>query len=247
MPFTLRLLAGCLVLALTPFHPAAAAAAQQAPTLPDPKPPQDQKPTIPPDSKTLPQPGTNPSPTLEQTPAPEQKPKSKGEKPVPTKEGALATAKRVLGNYAEIVKYGELNRPGITEAVAVIKRGPESEREGLLVSDLAILQFRGAAWKVALSTDRYGAKNSTGYVGVDFLSDSMARRSFHLKFLDRALGRTRFTLMLSFEGKSGRAPSLPVVISWNPKVARYEALDERGSKFLPEVANPPELSSEKGK
>jgi hypothetical protein len=243
MPFTLRLLAGCLVLALTCFHPAAA---QQAPVLPDPKPSQDQKPTIPPDSKTLPLPGTNPSPTLEQTPAPEQKPKSKGTKPAPTKEGALATAKRVLGNYAEIVKYGELNRPGLTEAVAVIKRGPESEREGLLVSDLAILQFRGAAWKVALSTDRYGAKNSTGYVGVDFLSDSMARRSFHLKFLDRALGRTRFTLMLSFEGKSAARHRCPSSSRGIP-VARYEALDERGSKFLPEVANPPELSSEKGK
>jgi hypothetical protein len=171
----------------------------------------------------------------------------KPSKPLPTKEGALDAAHQVLGNYATIVRYGELNRPGLTEAVAVVKRGPNSASAGQPISDLAILQFRDGAWKVALSTDKYGAKNNKGYLGVAFLNDSISKAAFHVRFLQRPTGRPRFTILLSSDSKSGKAGALPVVIGWSAKAERYEALDDKGTNFLPEVANPPNMRSEKGK
>jgi hypothetical protein len=172
----------------------------------------------------------------------------KPSKPVPTKEGALDAAHQVLGNYAVIVRYGELNRPGLTEAVAVVKRGPNSASAGQPITDLAVLQFRDGAWKVALSTDKYGAKNSLGYLGVAFLNDSISKASFHLKLLQRAEGKSRFTLLLTTDGRDGRTErAVPVAIAWNPAVERYEALNDHGAKFLPEVANPPTLKSDRSK
>ena len=170
-------------------------------------------------------------------------------KPLPTKAGALESAHQLLGNYAEIVRYGELNRPGMIEAIAVVKIGAGTATSVLHVTDLAILQFRDGDWKVALSTDKYGAKNNSGYLGVEFLNDAIAKASFRLKILERGGGRSGFRLLLTSNAKDGRVDkgAVPVVIGWNARVGRYEALDDRGAKFMPEVANPPNLKSEKGK
>jgi hypothetical protein len=170
-------------------------------------------------------------------------------KPQPSKAEALESAHQLLGNYAEIVRYGELNRPGLTEAIAVVKIGAGSGSSALHITDLAILQFRDGDWKVALSTDKYGAKNNSGYVGVEFLNDAITKASFRLKILEGGTARSRLRLMLTSTAKYGRADkgAVPVVIAWNAKVGRYEALDDHGVKFMPEVANPPNLKSEKGK
>lgn len=156
----------------------------------------------------------------------------------------IAAAKKLLGPEAEVVKYGHLNSAEALEAVVVVRiagaRGDKSD--GIPVSRLAILRHEPSGWQSVLNASRY-ITNEAGYIGIEFIDDSYPFRGYRVAFYgERSDGKQAFVLCLGHIGDPG---SVPIEISWNPQVGRYQefAFNEEPSGFKSEIKNPPHLKN----
>jgi len=152
----------------------------------------------------------------------------------------MATAKRAFGPAAKVLRVGDLSGDGRVECLAV---DPYPRQLGLdiLVKRGGIFREESGRWRNVLSIDST-VRNERGYIGIDFIDGSYTR-GFQIRLSDeRTDGSKAFTLLLSFLDPHMRPEGLPIEVSWNAKVHRFQEyapneLDPPG--FKPEVAHPP--------
>lgn len=110
-----------------------------------------------------------------------------------------SAAKSALGPDAEVGRCGHLVGGASLEAVAFIKlRRFADGRDGLPVSRLVILRRDNSHWSVALNIAKQ-IQNSSGYIGIDYIDDSLQYPGYRVAFLDRrADGKPAFVLKLSY-------------------------------------------------
>ncbi len=154
----------------------------------------------------------------------------------------LQAAKQVLGQGAEVVKYGEISHAGTEEAIAVV-RLPQAPGHGggMLVSGLVALQRQNSGWRPVLHAARQ-IQNDAGYIGIDFIDDSSPFYGYRVVFANkRTDGKDAFTIQIGYVNRSGSPEGVPLEVSWNPKAGRYQEFSdsEDPGGFKPEVKNPP--------
>jgi hypothetical protein len=154
-------------------------------------------------------------------------------------------ARKALGPGAEIIKQGAFNTPSVQEAVAVVRGQivPPTNTEGLAVSRLAILRRGPSGWRVVLTASKE-IQNDAGYVGIDYIDDSMSSYGYRVLFPDqRDDGKRVFSVSLSYMRKDGSADGIPLEISWDSSVGRYRefGMNSDPPGFKPEIKNPPHL------
>ncbi|MGC2173320.1 MAG: hypothetical protein WA555_10570 [Candidatus Sulfotelmatobacter sp.] len=155
----------------------------------------------------------------------------------------LETARKILGEHAEIVKYGAFNDPSVQEAVAVVRKehGQVKGKVGLAVSKLVILRHEAKGWKVALTVSKQ-IQNGAGFVGIDYIDDSAPYYGYQVLFSEqRADGKRAFMLSLSYLANNGNTEGIPLEISWDNAVGRYRefGINSDPFGFKPEIKNPP--------
>ncbi len=80
-------------------------------------------------------------------------------------------------------------------------------------------------------------RNPQGFIGIDFI-DSDYRFGFALKFADeRSDGTSGFTMYLTYLNQKRRPEGLPVEVSWNRKVSRFQ-------EYAPNELDPPDFKAE---
>jgi hypothetical protein len=158
-------------------------------------------------------------------------------------EECLEAARKILGEHAEIVKYGTFNEGSTQEAVVVLRKehGQIKGQVGLAVSKLVILRHEATGWKVALTVSKQ-IQNGAGYVGIDYIDDSAPYYGYQVRFSDqRDDGKKAFTLNLSYLSRNGSTEGIPLEISWDNTVGRYRefGVNSDPPAFKPEIKNPP--------
>ena len=153
-------------------------------------------------------------------------------------------ARNLLGNGAEIVKYGSFNNPNVQEAVAVVHTEHSPHRGGELdVSRLIILRHERTGWRVALTAGKE-VNNEAGFIGIDYIDDSMSFWGYRVLFLDqRDDGKKAFALSLGYLSKDGNTEGIPLEISWDESVGRYREFDTNSDPagFKRELKKPPHI------
>jgi len=81
-----------------------------------------------------------------------------------------------------------------------------------------------------------------GFIGIDFIDDSAPFWGYSVQFHShRSDGRPAFVLSLSYMADSQDDTEVPVDISWNPAVGRYQefSMNYAPFGFKHEIKNPP--------
>lgn len=155
----------------------------------------------------------------------------------------LVAAKKALGAKAEVVKCGEINTPGIQEAIAVVPgKFPSGTREGLPILKLVILRHEPSGWRTVLTADRQ-FQNEVGYIGLDYIDDYYHFYGYWLTFSHASSnGKNAMIIdLLDIENADGTSEASSTEIAWNPAVGRYQewAYYQDPEGFRPEIKNPP--------
>jgi hypothetical protein len=154
-------------------------------------------------------------------------------------------ARQVLGPQSEILKYGDLNSPGVPEAIAVVKLGRSASAvAGTAVSQAVILRWEASTWKPVLKVGRQ-VTNDAGYIGIDYIDDSYDFHGYRLIVENRRPdGKPGVAIELSYLNGSGETEGIPMAVSWNEKTGRYQEYtsNEDPPGFRPEIRNPPHKS-----
>ena len=159
-------------------------------------------------------------------------------------KSCLDAARKALGPRAEVLKCGDLTGNSAVETVAAIriKRFPATEA-GIPVSKLAVLRRAHGGWISELAVDNDSMRNSVGYIenGLRRLPGppSIGYRVSFSKHSEDAPG-AGFTVWLCFLHSSGENEGLPLEITWNPAVKRFQrfSYEDMQHAFQPEVKNP---------
>lgn len=144
-----------------------------------------------------------------------------------------AIADQVLGGGAEVVALGDLARNGTQQMVMVNRVGNSSETadSGVALIRAAVLQQQGTKWSEVLRADEY-IKNPKGYLGSAPLVPVTGWR-LELKQNPRDHARELcFTPLTRMQ-----TPARTIVVGWNDKVGRYQAIDGKKHQFLAEIAS----------
>lgn len=149
-------------------------------------------------------------------------------------------ARRVLGASARVLKVGDFLHLGTIQCIAVLPYTSHTAHE-LPVRDGFVVQKEGTAWRDLLRF-KDNIRNQRGYVGIDFI-DPEPSFGFDVELADkRSDGTPGFTIYLTYLNPKLRSEGVPVQVSWNPKVSRFQeyAPNELDPPdFKPEIANPP--------
>ena len=152
----------------------------------------------------------------------------------------IATAKRAFGPAVKVLRVGDLSGDGGVECLTVVPY-PHQHGRDILVKRGAIFREESGRWRNVLSIDST-VRNERGYIGIDFIDGSYTR-GFAIRLSDeRTDGSKVFTLLLTYLDPRMQPEGLPIEVSWNAKVHRFQEyapneLDPPG--FKPEVAHPP--------
>ena len=163
----------------------------------------------------------------------------------------LQAARRWLGASAEVVKCGHLTEPGSFEVVAILPLSGHKKIPGLYyASKFIILRRTGPGlWTVELRADQLPPRNSSGYVGIEVLSNCPSY-GYALEFSHHIVAddpsnvfnnRPYFTVSLTYLNPDGHMEGSETEISWNPKVRRFQEFDYEAGRFKREVKKPPYL------
>jgi hypothetical protein len=185
-----------------------------------------------------------PVPHVDASPNPEN---SAGkEDPADPPRDCVEVVRQILGPQAEIVKYGNLDNPSVPEAVAVIRlRRTLDGAAETPISQAVILRRSTAAWKPALRIGKQ-ITNEAGYIGIDYVDDSYDFHGYRFVLHDRRPdGGRGLTVELSYLNSGGEIDGIPIVISWNEKVGRYQEYTSNQDPpgFRSELKSPPHIKS----
>jgi hypothetical protein len=151
-------------------------------------------------------------------------------------------ARRAIGQGAAVLKCGFLNEPGVLEVVAGLKRQPQRATDKrILVSKLVLLRREPSRWRTALTASKQ-IQNEQGFIGIDFIDDSAPFWGYSVQFKNhRADDKAGFVLSLAYMATSKDDSEVPVDISWNLAVGRYQefSMNYEPIGFKPELKNPP--------
>jgi hypothetical protein len=154
----------------------------------------------------------------------------------PVPQSCVDAAKKVLGNKAEVVRFGHLSGTDALEAVAIVNSNRfVANNDGMAVSRLAILRLEDGGWKSILDAYK-NVTNAEGYVGIDYVDDSTIN-GYRVSFSDE--GKSSFTVDIGYLASNGESEGLPMEISWNPAIGRYQEVERGEDVFKPEIKNPP--------
>ncbi len=163
----------------------------------------------------------------------------------------LQAARRWLGASAEVVKCGHLTEPGSIEVVAILPLSGHKRIPDLYyASKFIILRRTGPdTWAVELRADQLPPRNSSGYIGIEFLSNcpsyGYGLSFYHHIFADDPSNifnnRPYFTVSVTYLNPEGHMEGSETEVSWNPKVRRFQEFDYEAGMFKPETRNPPRL------
>lgn len=170
-------------------------------------------------------------------------------------QSCLEAARKELGPTAEVAKCGHLTRTAALETVAVIRlrRFPRTADGGMAVSKLVVLRKNKRQWEVELTVGNLVTRNRVGYVGMDYIDDSMrsAReyagyRVWFSDIIDEERKTPGFAILLSNLrwDRDREAEGTSWEIAWNPSVGRFQyyAENEDPPGFRPEKKNLERLS-----
>jgi len=153
----------------------------------------------------------------------------------------LREGQRILGENAEVLKCGFLNQADVLESVAALKRPPFRVGDRSIVSRLVILRKEPSGWRTALNVSRE-IQNGAGFLGIDYLDDASPYWGYSVLIENhRADGKPALVLSLAYMANENDMSEVPVDITWNPAVHRYQefSLNYEPFGFKPEIKNPP--------
>ena len=156
----------------------------------------------------------------------------------------MSAVRASLGPGAVVLRYGHLSTTTASEALAVVKlASAPTHRECVPVSRAAVFRLEKSGWKIALDAAKE-IRNTEGYIGLSYIDDAHVLYGYCLSTTDkRSDGVPAFSLYLSSLERDG-TEGLPTEISWNQSVGRYqEVTANAGSRFKPELKNPPHIHS----
>jgi len=143
-------------------------------------------------------------------------------------------AEVVLGRGAEVVASGDLEQNGTQQVVMVnrIGNGSATSGSGVPLTRAAVLEQQGTKWREVLRADEY-IKNPKGYLGSAPL---IPVTGWSLVLKENAQNHAK-ELYFTPLHVPAQASARTVAIRWNEKVGRYQALDAKRARFLPEIAS----------
>jgi hypothetical protein len=147
---------------------------------------------------------------------------------------AAAAGRKLLGPDSEVLAFGDLAHDGHEQALVVnrMARSTNGSAGDILFWRAGVLEQRGARWTEVLHCDEY-LKNSQGYLaGTPLLPVTGWRLHW-----DRAVtGAARDLYFTPLAGRGAVHPRT-IQVRWNPRVARYQSLDDMGEHFLAEIGS----------
>jgi hypothetical protein len=171
--------------------------------------------------------------------------------PLPVSDSApqrcLDAAKETLGPNAEVLKYGHLTGSVSLEAVAVVRpRRLKDTEDGVAISRLLILRQEKSGWAIELKVDK-DIRNSAGCIASACIEDSHSSQGlphFRVSFADHRSDDTAgFVIYLAWTDALGNVEGVPVQISWNSSVGRFQEYDPNVDPpgFQPEIKDLPHV------
>ena len=162
--------------------------------------------------------------------------------PAENREHCAAAAANLLKGRIKIVGLGPLGdtrEESTFKCLAVLPFGEQPTNDRLLIKRGVILEFRDGKWEPILNIHET-VRNQAGHLGIDYI-DPSAQFGYAISTGRRRTDNvTRFTLMLTYLNSKRQPEGLPIEISWNPEVGRFQefAPSEPG-EYQSELANPP--------
>ncbi|HEU5400984.1 MAG TPA: hypothetical protein VFU86_06480 [Terriglobales bacterium] len=139
---------------------------------------------------------------------------------------------RVLGDSAEILRYGHLSTPESLEAIGALPAaGIPNSPDGIAVSRLALLRQEGNQWTNALSVSN-GIRNNDGAITAPSERSALYRVTFFKHHFDD--GRQRWIIQFTPINQGGERTGRPIHVSWNEILGRYQQISLEGYGFQPE-------------
>lgn len=162
------------------------------------------------------------------------------------REGCSIAAASLLKSPVKILKLVNQRDLGIAErtyqCLAVVPLGQsKTSNDSLPIRRGVMLEFRDGRWSKVLDISR-NIRNGAGYIGIDYL-DTGTNYGYSLSLSDKRSDNVRqFTLFLTHLNDKRQIEGIPIEISWNAALGRYQEfapneLDPPGYKL--EIANPP--------
>lgn len=139
------------------------------------------------------------------------------------------------------MKSGDFLHIGNEQCLAVLPFPGSFGGNELKVRRGVVMQWEGSAWHELLQFEN-NIRSSYDYIGIDFI-DPEARYGFEIETANkRSDGTDGFTLSFTYLDPNLRPAGVPVEVSWNRKVGRFQeyAPNELDPPdFKPEIAHPP--------
>jgi hypothetical protein len=156
-------------------------------------------------------------------------------------EDCFDAARKILGAGVQVAKYGNLLRKKSIEVVAYTKLSTsKTNSKGITASRLVVLQKTNTHWDIILDASKQ-IKNQAGYIGIDYIDDSQDYPGYLVSFYDkRSDGVSGFSIQFSYLRRDGEVEGIPIEISWNPAVDRFQefVINEAPEGFRNEIKNP---------
>jgi hypothetical protein len=140
-------------------------------------------------------------------------------------------AKAMLGSDATVLLFGDLAKTGKEQVLAanVVPNTPKSVVAGTVVTRAVIAEKTDGKWTEIFRADEH-LKNTTGYLGLTPFAAVTGWKLQYEQSPEKGL-TVYFTPITA--GSNQR--TLPIAVSWNPQVKRYQSMDQSYQKFLKEV------------
>ena len=148
-----------------------------------------------------------------------------------------AEAKRRLGDVFHVVEFGQLIGDSSLECVLILPYSGAAGQE-LRARSGVVIAWDGKQWRELLRFNNQ-VRNDQGYIGVDYI-DPQYHYGFALRTnVRRSDGSNGFTMYFRFLDAKLRPDGLPIEVSWNPKVKRFQ-------EYAPNELDPPDFKPEVG-
>lgn len=142
-------------------------------------------------------------------------------------------AETSLGSETTVLTWGDLARNGHQQLLAIneLKTTPKGAVPGILFNRAAVIENDGNTWKEVFRCDEH-LENPKGYLAGTPLSPVNGWRLQYEQHEDTGL----VMYFTPLEQPAG-GHVVTIGVRWNPRVARYQALDRTFEKFLGETSS----------
>lgn len=146
-----------------------------------------------------------------------------------------AEAKHRLGDVFHVVKFGQLIGDSSLECVVILPYSGAAGQE-LRARSGVVIAWDGKQWRELLRFNDQ-IRNEHGYIGADYI-DPEYHYGFTLRTdARRSDGTQGFTMYFRFLNAKLRPEGMPMQVSWNSKVNRFQ-------EYAPNELDPPDFKPE---